>query len=210
MLFRSAGRHGEFWIAYRCGPIVRSGIDTLRSLQQHINEESLSPSYADIQIHLSVSMGFATHQVDDFTVDGLIACADQRLASDAVSRDPLHASYPSTWDVSPEQIIDPSSAPITTPNAVELLRERRNENSAVRHVLQPVIDLKTNSLEAVYLSCGLHASLAGHDLSDPESFQSFVNRSPRLAVEASVMILHEARKVLDSLRASTEIGRAHV
>ena len=60
--FLGAGRHGEFWIAYRCGPIVRSGIDTLRSLQQHINEEGLSPTYADIQDRKSTRLNSSHSQ----------------------------------------------------------------------------------------------------------------------------------------------------
>ncbi len=65
---------GRLWVALGGGPIIRNGIALLRGLQQHINDHGAVPSARlDVDVHVSVSFGYAAHQVDDFTFDGLMS-----------------------------------------------------------------------------------------------------------------------------------------
>jgi hypothetical protein len=75
-LFAAYEEPGLLWVALGGGPIIRNGISLLRGLQQHINDHGAVPSARlDVDVHVSVSFGYAAHQVDDFAYDGLMATA---------------------------------------------------------------------------------------------------------------------------------------
>ena len=101
-LFAAYEEPGLLWVALGGGPIIRNGIALLRGLQQHINDHGAVPSARlDVDVHVSVSFGYAAHQVDDFAYDGLMATARNRLAVDQGSRDPFSVDNLLAYDIRP-------------------------------------------------------------------------------------------------------------
>ena len=122
-LFVAYEEPGRLWVALGGGPIIRNGIALLRGLQQHINDHGAVPSARlDVDVHVSVSFGYAAHQVDDFTFDGLLATARNRLVTDQASRDPFYVDSLLSYDIRPEDIIGEPEAPVTAVDVLNLLR----------------------------------------------------------------------------------------
>jgi hypothetical protein len=189
---------GRLWVALGGGPIIRNGIALLRGLQQHINDHGSVPSARmDVDVHVSVSFGYAAHQVDDFTFEGLLATARTRLAADQGSRDPFSVDALLTYDIRPEDIIGEPETPVTAVDVLTLLRADRESptGSAFTVRFLPVTDLDTGDTEALVTTIGWQRSFGSMDLSEPEAFRSLVNRQAELAAEATRVVLERMKAV---------------
>ena len=123
-MFLAYDEPGRISIALGGGPVIRSSIDVLRDLQTYINNHGAIPSAKlDVDVHVSVAFGYAAHQVDDFTCDGLIALARERLLSDQGARDPFAVENVSIHEITPEAIIESAETPVTAVDMLALLRE---------------------------------------------------------------------------------------
>jgi len=189
---------GRVWLALSGGPIIRNGITQLRSLQEFINDHGSVPSSRlDVDVHVSVSFGYAAHQVDEFTFTGLVSMALNRLAMDQSSRDPFTVENLLTYEITPEDITGAPQTPVTAVNVLNLLKADHattTENPFVTR-FTPVRQVLDDTTQALVADIGWHRSFGTLDLSDPEAFLSLVNRQQGLAAEATRVIVERLRKV---------------
>jgi hypothetical protein len=189
---------GRVWLALSGGPIIRTGIAQLRSLQEHINDHGSVPSARlDLDVHVSVSFGYAAHQVDDFTFSGLVATAINRLAVDQSSRDPFSVDNLLTYEITPEDITGAPQTPVTAVNVLNLLvadHATTTENPFVTR-FTPVRQVLDGSTQALVVDIGWQRSFGTLDLSDPQAFLTLVNRQQVLAAEATRVIVERLKTV---------------
>jgi len=197
---------GRMWVALGGGPIVRNGVDLLRGLQQHVNDHGSVPSARlDVDVHVSVSFGYAAHQVDDFSYDGLLSIARQRLSTDQAARDPFMIDNVLTLDFSPEDIIEAADAPVTTTDVGSLLRADRAaqaQDGARRFPVSvsPVLDVDTDAVVALAAAIGWQRAIGAVDVSSPEAFRQVIGRQVTLAAEGARVILAEVKDLLATAR----------
>jgi len=194
-LFAAYEAPGRLWLALGGGPIIRNGISLLRGLQEHINDHGAVPSAKlDIDVHVSVSFGYAAHQVDDFTQTGLMAAALHRLAIDQGSRDPFTVENLIAYDIRPEDIMGELDTPITAVDTLTLLRADRDSADAFTTRFAPIVDADSGDVGAVLMSLGWHRSFGSLDLAEPDAFVSLVGRQPQLAAEATHIVLARLKR----------------
>ncbi len=197
-LFVAYEEPGLLWVALGGGPIIRNGIALLRGLQQHINDHGAVPSARlDVDVHVSVSFGYAAHQVDDFTFEGLLSTARGRLIVDQGSRDPFNVDNLLSYDIRPEDIIGEPETPVTAVDVLNLLRADHTSATGGPFVTTflPVTDLDTGTTEALIVSTGWQRTFGNLDLAKPDAFRTLVNRQAELAAEASRVVLERLRAV---------------
>ena len=201
---------GRLWVALGGGPIIRNGIALLRGLQQHINDHGAVPSARlDVDVHVSVSFGYAAHQVDDFSYEGLLATARDRLAADQGARDPFSVDSLLSYDIRPEDIIGEPETPVTAVDVLTLLRADHAASDAAAFVTRflPITDLDTGDTEALVTTIGWQRSFGSVDLSDPDAFRGLVNRQVEVAAEATRITLARLQAVFDEADA---LGRTEL
>ena len=189
---------GRLWVALAGGPVIRNGISLLRGLQQYINDHGSVPSARlDVEVHVGVSFGYAAHQVDDFTYDGLIAIARQRLGADQGARDPFRVDNLLTYDIKPEDIIGGPETPVAAVDVLRLLREDRAEPGAPVFTTRflPVLRLADGQASGVLASMSWPRTIGAVDLSDERNLMSVVNRQAELAAEATSVSLERLKAV---------------
>lgn len=188
---------GRVWVALAGGPIIRNGIAALRSLQQLVNDHGAVPSARlDIDVHVSVSFGYAAHQVDDFSLDGLLATARSRLLADQGSRDPFNVDNLLTYDIRPEDIIGEPEAPVTAVDILTLLRaDHASLGSPFLTRFMPVMDVDSGATSALVVSLSWPRHIGSLDLSTPEQLRSLINRQAELAAEATRVGLERLKSV---------------
>lgn len=188
---------GRIWVALAGGPLIRNGISLLRGLQQRINDHGAVPAqHADIDVHVSVSFGYAAHQVDDFTQDGLMSTALARLGADTDARNPFAVESLLTYNIRPEDIIGEPEPPMTTVDMLAQLRSRADAESLLLEVL-PVVDADTQQARALVCSVGWNRTLGNVDLSSAEAFAMLVNRQSDLAAAATDITLDHIVAVME-------------
>jgi hypothetical protein len=189
---------GRVWLALSGGPIIRNGITQLRSLQEHINEHGSVPSARlDVDVHVSVSFGYAAHQVDEFTFSGLSATALSRLGIDQGTRDPFTVDNLLTYEFTPEDITGAPQTPVTAVNVLNLLladHATTTENPFITR-FTPVRQVIDGTTQALMADVGWLRSFGTLDLSDPDAFLALVNRQQKLAAEATRVIVDRLRAV---------------
>lgn len=197
-LFVAYEAPGRIWLALAGGPIIRTSIGLMRGLQERINDHGSIPSaMLDVDVHVSVSMGYGAHQVDDFTREGLMASALNRLSIDAHARRPF-ASEVITFDIRPEDIIGEPEAPVTAVDLLHQLNTDSNEDpDAFPTRVQPIIDADSGMTTALLLSVGWKHRIGTVDLADPSAFSALVNRQPELAAEAARIILRKVVRAIE-------------
>ena len=189
---------GRLWVALAGGPIIRNGIALLRGLQQYINDHGAVPSARlDVDVHVSVSFGYAAHQVDDFTYEGLMAMARQRLAADQGARDPFSVDDLLTYDIRPEDIIGAPETPVTVVDILNLLRADRAEATAPAFEtrFRPIVSLDTGATVGLVTATSWRRSLGSLDLSDERHLHALVNRQAELAAEMTSVVLERLKPV---------------
>jgi hypothetical protein len=189
---------GLLWVALGGGPIIRNGISLLRGLQQHINDHGAVPSARlDVDVHVSVSFGYAAHQVDDFAYEGLIATARNRLAVDQGSRDPFSVENLLAYDIRPEDIIGEPEVPVTAVDVLNLMRSDAAAagGGAFTTTFVPICDIDTADVQALVASVGWKRSFGTLDLVEPDNFRILVNRQIELAATAAHIVLERLKSV---------------
>lgn len=189
-LFAAYEEPGRLWLALGGGPIIRNGIEVLRGLQQHINDHGSVPSQRlDVDVHVSVSFGYAAHQVDEFDKDALMATARNRLAIDQGSRDPFTVDSLLAYDIRPEDITQQSATPVTAVDTLTLMKADGQQPGAFTTQFSPITNVDTRTTEALLLAVGWDRTFGSMDLSDPANFMALVSRQPQLAAEAARIAL---------------------
>ena len=197
-LFVSYEEPGLLWVALGGGPIIRNGISLLRGLQQHINDHGAVPSARlDVDVHVSVSFGYAAHQVDDFAYDGLMATARNRLAVDQGSRDPFSVDNLLAYDIRPEDIIGEPEVPVTAVDVLNLMRadSATAGGGAFSTTFVPICHIDTSQVWALIASVGWQRSFGTLNLSEPDNFRILVNRQAELAATAAHIVLERLKSV---------------
>ena len=200
-LFVAYEAPGRLWVALAGGPIIRSSIALLRGLQERINDHGAVPAARlDVDIHVSVSFGYGAHQVDDFTREGLMAIAMERLAIDATHRSPFSVESLMTFDLRPEDIIGEPQTPVT---AVDVLQELRSDHESGTErfplSIRPIVEAGTGEPRGLWLALGWSHTIGQTPLADPDAFASLVGRQPDLAAEATRITLETVARSLDEL-----------
>ena len=196
-LFVAYERPGRVWVALSGGPIIRNGIGTLRGLQQYVNDHGSVPSARlDVEVHVSVSFGYAAHQVDEFTFEGLVNAALSRLAIDHGTRDPFSVENLMTYDITPEDITGEVATPITAVNVLNLLvADHASTSHPFITRFQPVRSVGDDTTGALLVDVGWERRFGSLDLSTSSAFMDLVNRQRRLAAEAARIIVERLKVV---------------
>lgn len=177
-------RPGRIWVALSGGPVIRTSIQLLRDLQQTLNTVDQGASTSmDVDVLVTTSFGYAAHQVDDLTPEGLVQTALDRLAVDQATRNPFTVPDFSTLDLRPEQIFDVETTPVTVENLLESLRSDRGTERFVTSVT-PVRRVQDDAVEGLLIGVGWAREFKHLDMRVPENLLKAVNRQAHLAALA--------------------------
>mgnify|MGYP006963601069 CR=1 FL=1 len=189
---------GRIWIAVGGGPIIRNTIQLLRDLQDSLNSFGRAASSStDLEVFVSVSFGYAAHQVDDLSPEGLIQTARDRLAADQSARNPLSDPDFSTLELTPELFTRTEPTPVTVDSLLDGMTRDRGTEAFIteRH---PILSTSHGSLEASLVSVGWAREFKYYDMRQPENLLKAVNRQPHLAALAAEISLDSLLHELDS------------
>ena len=177
-------RPGRIWVALSGGPVIRTSIQLLRDLQQAMNAVDQGQSTSmDVDVLVTTSFGYAAHQVDDLTPEGLVQTALDRLAVDQATRNPFTIPDFSTLDLRPEQVFDVETTPVTVENLLDGLRADRGTSRFVTDIT-PVRRVQDDAVEALLIGVGWAREFKHLDLRVPENLLKAVNRQAHLAALA--------------------------
>lgn len=194
---------GRIWLALGGGPIIRNGISLLRGLQEHINERGSVPSARmDVDVHVSVSCGYAAHQVDEFTLEGLMTAARNRLAIDQGARDPFGVDDLVSFDIRPEDITQGLDTPVTAVDTLNLLQLDADDPARFPTRFTPVMETGTGEVGALLMRVGWQRTLGTLDLADPEAFLALAGRQTQVAAAAARACLARAKEAFDAAEAA--------
>lgn len=192
---------GRVWLALSSGPIIRTGISLLNDLQVRINESGSIPSNkVDLEVHVSVSFGYAVHQVDAISLSDLMAVCRDRLARDISLRNSFDPSQLLPADFSPEDFSAQPSDLVTTENVLKefrAARELRSEDFV--SLLYPITASTSEQARGVLLEMGWDHTIGQTSLLDPTSFMALVNRQIELAAESAAFACEGLIQVIDEL-----------
>jgi hypothetical protein len=188
---------GRIWVAVSGGPIIRNTIQLLRELQDSLNSFGRATSSStDLEVFVSVSFGYAAHQVDDLTPEGLIQTARDRLAADQSARNPLSDPDFSTLELTPELFTRSEPTPVTVDSLLDgMTRDRGTEAFIARSL--PIIPVTGDAVEGSLLSVGWVREFRYYDMRQPENLLKAVNRQPHLAALAAEISLDALLAELD-------------
>jgi hypothetical protein len=188
-VFVAYERPGRIWVAVSGGPIIRNTIQLLRDLQDSLNSFGRATSSStDLEVFVSVSFGYAAHQVDDLTPEGLIQTARDRLATDQSARNPLSNPDFSTLELTPELFTRSEPTPVTVDSLLDgMTRDRGTEAFITRSV--PIIATAGDAVEGSLISVGWVREFRYYDMRQPENLLKAVNRQPHLAALAAEISL---------------------
>ncbi len=189
---------GRVWVAVSGGPIIRTTIQLLRDLQDSLNSFGRAASSAtDLEVFVSVSFGYAAHQVDDLSPEGLIQTARDRLAADQSARNPLSDPDFSTLELTPELFTRTEPTPVTVDSLLDGMTRDRGTDAFIRESL-PIMSTSTNAFEGSFVSVGWVREFRYFDMRQPENLLKAANRQPHLAALAAEISLDALLAELDS------------
>lgn len=189
---------GRIWVAVSGGPIIRSTIQILRDLQDNVNSFGRAASSAtDLEVFVSVSFGYAAHQVDDLSPEGLIQTARDRLAADQSARNPLADPDFSTLELTPELFTRTEPTPVTVDSLLEGMTRDRGTSAFIAESF-PLLSTSGVSSEGALVSVGWAREFRYFDMRQPENFLKAVNRQPHLAALAAEISLDALISELDT------------
>lgn len=189
---------GRIWIAVSGGPIIRNTIQLLRDLQDSLNSFGRAASSStDLEVFVSVSFGYAAHQVDDLSPEGLIQTARDRLAADQSARNPLSDPDFSTLELTPEFFTRTEPTPVTVDSLLDGMTRDRGSDAFITEV-HPILSTSNGSFEGSLLSVGWEREFKYYDMRQPENLLKAVNRQPHLAALAAEISLDALLLELDA------------
>ncbi|MFM8154491.1 MAG: hypothetical protein ACKOAF_00225 [Actinomycetes bacterium] len=180
---------GRVWVAVSGGPIIRNTIQLLRDLQDSLNSFGRAASSAtDLEVFVSVSFGYAAHQVDDLSPEGLIQTARDRLAADQSARNPLSDPDFSTLELTPELFTRVEPTPVTVDSLLEGMTRDRGTAAFISES-RPLLSTAGAAPEGTLVSVGWVREFRYFDMRQPENLLKAVNRQPHLAALAAEISL---------------------
>ncbi len=189
---------GRVWVAVSGGPIIRNTIQLLRDLQDSLNSFGRAASSAtDLEVFVSVSFGYAAHQVDDLSPEGLIQTARDRLAADQSARNPLSDPDFSTLELTPELFTRTEPTPVTVDSLLDGMTRDRGTDAFITESL-PLLSTATGAHEGTLISVGWVREFRYFDMRAPENLLKAVNRQPHLAALAAEISLDALVSELDT------------
>lgn len=188
---------GRIWVAISGGPIIRNTIQLLRDLQDSLNSFGRAASRStDLEVFVSVSFGYAAHQVDDLSTEGLIQTARDRLAADQSARNPLADPDFSTLELTPELFTRTEPTPVTVDSLLDGMTRDRGTDAFVTE-LHPLVSTTDGSVDGTLISIGWAREFRYYDMRQPENMLKAVNRQPHLAALAAEISLDALIAELD-------------
>ncbi len=176
---------GRIWIAVLGGPIIRNGIGQLLNLQQRINDHgSVTSRRVDIDVEVSVALGYSAYQVDAVSTADLRSAALNRLENDRRNRGDVFSDAfgpLGSFDFAPEDITGVFTTPTTT-DLLATLHADGAQQSFNEH-LASVHAPGDEAPVALVLHLGWPQAPGDIDLSDPRRFLELADRQVDLAVE---------------------------
>lgn len=195
---------GRLWVALLGGPVIRQGIGQLTALQQRINDHgSVTSRRVDIDVTVSVSLGYATYQVDAVSTCDLRDLALQRLAADHSTRQALLGETLSSWDFTPEDITGQFATPLTTGDLLASLRDHRPTPGAFAEHLAPIHAPADDNPIALLLRPGWPDAPGDLDLSHPMRFLDLAERQLDIAVEYLTGTIEAMKRLIAATPNST-------
>ena len=189
---------GRIWIAVSGGPIIRNTIQILRDLQDTLNSFGRAASSStDLEVFVSVSFGYAAHQVDDLSPEGLIQTARDRLAADLSARNPLSDPDFSTLELTPELFTRTEPTPVTVDSLLDGMTRDRGTAAFIAES-RPLLSTAGSAPEGTLVSVGWVREFRYFDMRQPENLLKAVNRQPHLAALAAEISLDALISELDN------------
>ncbi|MGI9135535.1 MAG: hypothetical protein ACR2JS_00530, partial [Candidatus Nanopelagicales bacterium] len=145
-------------------------------------------SATDLEVFVSVSFGYAAHQVDDLSPEGLIQTARDRLAADQSARNPLSDPDFSTLELTPELFTRAEPTPVTVDSLLDGMTRDRGTAAFITESL-PLLSTAGAALEGRLVSVGWVREFRYFDMRQPENLLKAVNRQPHLAALAAEISL---------------------
>lgn len=194
---------GRIWIAILGGPVIRQGIGQLLSLQQRINDQgSVTSRRVDVEVSVSVSLGYGSYQVDAVSPDDLRSIALARLAHDHRTRETLlHESF-GALDFTPEDITG-IAAPSTTVDLLNSLRESEAGVARFDERLSALHAPADDAPLALMVRLGWAHAPGDLDLTDPQRFLDLAERQIDIAVEHLTGSIEAMKRVMAETPEST-------
>ncbi len=200
-LFVAYETPGRIWLALSSGPIIRTGIDLLNSLQTRINESGSAPSHkVDLEVHVSVSFGYSVHQVDAISLTDLMAACRERLNKDISLRNSFDPSELLPIDISPEDFAAPGPDAVSSGNVLVEFRNARDAGAKnFTSWLYPLTGNSGDKTHGIFVELGWDHTVGQSSFLDPQSFMSLVNRQVELAADTALLACEKLAGVISEL-----------
>mgnify|MGYP006074835875 CR=1 FL=1 len=200
-LFVAYESPGRIWLALSSGPIIRTGITLLQDLQTRINESGSIPSHrVDLDVHVSVSFGYATHQVDAISLSELMAACRDRLEKDFSLRNSLDPSQLLPVDIRPEDFNSDPADFVTAENVLQEFKlARESDGGNFSSLLYPITSRTSDQAQALLVEVGWDHIIGQTSLLDPGTFSALINRQLELAAEGTAFYCEQLVRVMTEL-----------
>jgi len=208
-VFVSYGEAGRIWIALLGGPVVRQGIAQLRALQQWLNDHgSVSSARVDVEVSVSVSLGYAAYQVDAVSVPEIMSVASDRLDRDKSARRALLGDSLGYLDFTPEDITG-SATPVSTADLAQALADHEDDRSGLDVSVRTLVTPRHRETAGLMLEVSWGDAPGDLDLSTPERLLDAAEHRIDLAVEYAAGSIAAMRDLMASTADTTLPVLAH-
>lgn len=178
---------GRIWVALSSGPIIRTGVQLLHDLQTRINDSGSIPSdKVDLDVYVSVSFGYAVHQVDAISLEDLMNSCRDRLEKDFALRHSFDTSQLLPAGLTPEDFMVDSVDVVTAANTLFEFRNAINSGGdSLISLLYPITRSTSEQAQAVLIEFGWDYTIGHTSMLNPLNLMTLVDRQLELAGEAS-------------------------